>query len=95
MRLRAGEPVPTLTIAQVQRQLGEVAAVEGRQARKRKLDLLRDLLARATSLEAKYLAKILIREMRHGMSEGVMLEAIAPCHRTADWGSAPRQHDAR
>ena len=77
MRLRADEPVPTLTIAQVQRQLGEVAAVEGRQARKRKLDLLRDLLTRATSLEAKYLAKILIREMRHGMSEGVMLEAIA------------------
>jgi len=77
MRLRADEPAPTLTIAQVERQLGEVAAVEGRQARRRKLDLLRDLLTRATSLEAKYLAKILIREMRHGMSEGVMLEAIA------------------
>ncbi len=77
MRLRSEEPEPTLTIAEVERQLREIAAVEGRQARKRKLDMLRDLLLRATSLEAKYLAKILIREMRHGMSEGVMLEAIA------------------
>jgi DNA ligase 1 len=77
MRLRSGEPAPTLTIAEVEQQLREIAAVEGRQARKRKLDALRDLLVRATSLEAKYLAKILIREMRHGMSEGVMLDAIA------------------
>jgi ATP-dependent DNA ligase len=77
MRLRIEEPAPTLTVAEVERQLREIATVEGRHARKRKLDLLRDLLMRATSLEAKYLAKILIREMRHGMSEGVMLEAIA------------------
>ncbi len=77
MRLRAEEPAPTLTVAEVERQLREIAAVEGRHARKRKLDLLRDLLIRASALEAKYLAKILIREMRHGMSEGVMLEAIA------------------
>jgi DNA ligase-1 len=76
MRLRSQEPSPTLTIAEVERQLREIAAVEGRQARRRKLDLLHDLLVRATSLEAKYLAKVLIREMRHGMSEGVMLEAI-------------------
>src|SRR5580693_294775 len=77
MRLRTEEPAPTLTVAEVDRQLREIAAVEGRHARKRKLDLLRDLLMRSTSLEAKYLAKILIREMRHGMSEGVMLEALA------------------
>jgi DNA ligase-1 len=77
MRLRGEEPPPTLTIAEVERQLREIAAVEGRQARKRKLDLLRELLLRATALEARYLAKILIREMRHGMSEGVMLEALA------------------
>ncbi len=77
MRLRPDEPEPTLTIAEVEGQLREIAAVEGRQARKRKLDLLRALLVRATSLEGKYLAKILIREMRHGMSEGVMLDAIA------------------
>src|SRR5271155_2413444 len=77
MRLRTDEPAPTLTIAEVEHQLREIAVVEGRQARRRKLDLLRSLLLCATALEAKYLAKILIREMRHGMSEGMMLEAIA------------------
>jgi DNA ligase-1 len=77
MRLRAEEPAPTLTVAEVECQLRDIAAIEGRHARQRKLDLLRGLLLRATALEAKYLAKILIREMRHGMSEGVMLDAIA------------------
>src|SRR5207248_5752119 len=61
----------------VNHQLAEIAEVEGRNSRRRKLDALRDLFARATALEAMYLAKIIIREMRHGMSEGVMLEAIA------------------
>lgn len=77
MRLRTDEPAPTLTIAEVERQLREIATVEGRHARRRKLDLLRSLLICATPLEAKYLAKIVIREMRHGMSEGIILEAIA------------------
>lgn len=77
MRLRASEPPPTLTIAEVDRRFTAIAAIEGRQSRARKLDALRELLALATSLEAKYLAKILIREMRHGVSEGMMLEAIA------------------
>lgn len=68
---------PTLTIAEVDRSLGEIAAIEGRNSRARKLDALRRLFERATPLEAKYLAKILIGEMRHGLSEGLMLEAIA------------------
>jgi len=77
MRLRASEPEPTLTIAEVDRRFTAIAAIEGRQSRGRKLAALGELLALATALEAKYLAKILIREMRHGVSEGMMLEAIA------------------
>ncbi len=77
MRLRGNEPEPTLTIAEADRRFTAIAAIEGRQSRTRKLGALRELLALATSLEAKYLAKILIREMRHGVSEGLMLEAIA------------------
>ena len=38
---------------------------------------LRGLLERATPLEVKYLVKILLREMRHGVSEGIALEGIA------------------
>ncbi|MEA2649528.1 MAG: ligase 1 [Candidatus Binataceae bacterium] len=77
LRLRAAEPEPTLTLTEVERRFAEIAGIEGRNSRRGKLDALRELFERATTLEGKYLAKILIREMRHGMSEGLMLEAIA------------------
>lgn len=77
LKLRADTPEPTLTIAEVERKFAEIAAIEGRNSRRLKFDALRDLLLRATPLEGKFLAKILIGEMRHGMSEGLMLEALA------------------
>jgi len=77
LRLRTTEPEPTLTLAEVERRFAEIAGIEGRNSRRRKLDALREMFERANTLEGKYLAKILIREMRHGMSEGLMLEAIA------------------
>ncbi len=77
LRLRSAEPEPTLTIAEIDRAFHEIAAIEGRHARNRKLEALRVLFERSSALEGKYLAKILIREMRHGVSEGMMLEAIA------------------
>jgi DNA ligase-1 len=77
LKHRAADPPPTLTIRQLNECFAAIAATEGRHARKRKLDALRELFERASALEAKYIAKILIREMRHGMSEGLMLEAIA------------------
>jgi DNA ligase-1 len=77
LKLRPADPEPSLTIREVSQRLAEIAAIEGRHARRRKLEALRELLQRASALEGKYLAKILIREMRHGMSEGLMLEAIA------------------
>lgn len=77
LRLRSVEPEPSLTIAVVANRFREIAMVEGRDSRRRKVDALRDLFERATALEGKYLAKIIIGEMRHGMSEGLMLEAIA------------------
>jgi DNA ligase-1 len=77
LRSRSPDPDPTLTILGVGRRIGEIAEIEGRNSRGRKLAVLRDLFAQANALEGKYLAKILIGEMRHGMSEGLMLEAIA------------------
>lgn len=77
LRLRPDDPEPTLTIAEVARRCAEIAAFEGRNSRRLKLDALRDLFTRASALEGKYLTKILIGEMRHGLSEGLMLEAIA------------------
>ncbi|HXN86213.1 MAG TPA: hypothetical protein VN867_09080, partial [Candidatus Binataceae bacterium] len=77
LKLRAAEPEPSLTIAEVAAKFTEVADIEGRNSRARKFAELRSLFERASALEGKYLAKILIREMRHGMSDGIMLEAIA------------------
>lgn len=77
LRLRPGEPEPSLTITDVDRSFREIAEIEGRRARARKLETLHTLFARASNLEAKFIAKILVREMRHGVSEGIMLEAIA------------------
>jgi DNA ligase-1 len=77
LRLREEEVPPTLTLREVQQCLEEIARIEGRDSRRRKLELLRALFQRASALEGKYLTKIVIGEMRHGMSEGLMLEAIA------------------
>ena len=77
LKRRSADPEPTLTIAELDRKFHEIAEIEGRQSRGRKLTALRELFERASALEAKYIAKILIREMRHGVSEGMMLEAIA------------------
>jgi len=77
MRMRREEPAPTLTLTEVARTFEGIAEVEGRGARKRKLEGLATLFALMTPLEAKYAAKVLIGEMRHGMSEGLMLEALA------------------
>jgi DNA ligase 1 len=77
LKMRASEPEPTLTIREVAAKFAEIADIEGARSRARKLAELTSMFERATALEGKYLTKILIREMRHGMSEGLMLEAIA------------------
>jgi DNA ligase-1 len=77
LRRRDADPEPTLTISDVDRAFREIAATEGRHARARKLEALHGLLEQASALEGKYIAKILIREMRHGVSEGLMIDAIA------------------
>ncbi len=77
LRLRSADPEPTLTISEVDRAFREIADIEGRHARVRKLEALRALLERASAMEGKFVTKILIREMRHGVSEGLMIDAIA------------------
>ncbi|MGA2410977.1 MAG: ATP-dependent DNA ligase [Candidatus Binataceae bacterium] len=77
LRLRSFDPAPSLTLTEVFEMLAAIAQIEGRGSRRAKLNTLRELFERASTLEGKYLAKILIGEMRHGISEGLMLEAIA------------------
>ena len=68
---------PSLTILDVFHTLEEIAATAGRGSRAQKEALLLSLFERATPVEAKTLSKIIYREMRHGVSEGLMLEGIA------------------
>lgn len=68
---------PALTIADVFHSFEEIAATSGRGSRARKEALLRGLFERASSLEAKHLSKIIYGEMRHGVSEGLMMDGIA------------------
>jgi DNA ligase 1 len=68
---------PPLTILEVYRTFEEIAETAGRGSVARKEALLRGLFERATPVEAKYLAKVIYQEMRHGVSEGIMLDGIA------------------
>jgi len=61
-----------LELLEVSETLEKIASATGAGARERKLRLLQGLLARATPLEAKYLIKIIIGEMRTGFQDGMM-----------------------
>ncbi|MEO8601726.1 MAG: ATP-dependent DNA ligase [bacterium] len=66
-----------LTLRGVRDAFVAIAALRGGCSRQARVDGLAALLKRATPLEAKYLAKIVVGEMRHGVQEGIVLEALA------------------
>ena len=74
---RQSRSAPPLTISEVFHTFTEIAESSGKGSRARKEVLLRDMLARANPIEAKYLVKIIHQEMRHGVNEGIMLDGIA------------------
>jgi len=68
---------PTLTLAEVETSLTAIAAARGTQA---KLHPLLSLLARATEIEAKYLIKLALGDMRTGVRESLIEDAIAAAY---------------
>ncbi len=66
-----------LTILEVKRYFDEISSAEGAGSRQKKESLLLSLLGNASSLEARYIIKMIFGEMEHGVSEGLMIEAIA------------------
>jgi len=66
-----------LTILEVRRVLEAIAEAAGEGSRERKERLVEGLLSRASPLEAKYLIKIMIGEMRTGFQEGLMELAVS------------------
>jgi DNA ligase-1 len=73
-KLLKDEPITCREVAEA---LQQIAEFTGAGARVKKERLLESLLGRVSPLEAKYLVKNLLGEMRHGFGEGLMEEALA------------------
>jgi DNA ligase-1 len=71
---RAGQG---LGVLEVSKSFREIAAARGAAA---KTAMVRDLLSRATPLEAKYIVKIITGDLRIGLKESLVEEAIAKAY---------------
>jgi len=72
----AGERA-SLTLGEVADRLAQLAAVSGSGSQETKLDILFDLFNRSEPQEARYLARLVLSEMRIGVGEGTLRDAIA------------------
>ena len=66
-----------LTVAEVDGDLRELAAAEGAGSQDTKTDLLFGLFNRASATEARYLARLVLGEMRIGVGGGTVRDAVA------------------
>jgi DNA ligase 1 len=67
----------SIEILEVDRTLNELAAVQGPGSERRRRELLKNLLTRATADEQQFITRLLIGELRQGALEGIMLDALA------------------
>lgn len=67
----------SLGILEVYEYFIKIAASHGKGSKKGKEDLFRELLFRTDPIEAKFIVKSVLGEMRHGVGEGLMLDGIA------------------
>ncbi len=66
-----------LTVAEVRRSLEAIAETIGWGSKEKKERIIETLLSLASPIEAKYLVKIFVGEMRTGFHEGLMEQAIS------------------
>jgi DNA ligase-1 len=66
-----------LTVADVDSQLRDLAAADGAGSHDRKVEALFGLFNRADPLAARYLARLVLSEMRIGVGDGTVRDAIA------------------
>ena len=67
---------PVLTIQRVLTGLQKMESITGAKAQGRKIDILTELLSSADKTEAKFLIRTVIGQLRMGISEGLVKEAI-------------------
>jgi DNA ligase-1 len=66
-----------LTIGDVYRECEAIATAEGKKSQREKLLAVRKLFANATPLEGRYLARLILGELRIGIGEGNVRDAVA------------------
>ncbi len=69
--------IATLSTAEVNRRLTELAAIRGAGSAARRAAALEELFALATADEQEFLRRLLIGELRQGALAGIMVDAIA------------------
>jgi DNA ligase-1 len=67
----------TLSIAEVDQRLTELAAIRGGGSAARRAEVLKELFSRATAAEQQFLLRLLIGELRQGALAGIMIDVIA------------------
>lgn len=65
-----------LSLAQVFEELRKIAEFEGSKSQEKKLQIIEHLLSSAEPREAKYIIKTILEELRTGVGEGVLRDAI-------------------
>ena len=68
---------PALTIKEVYEEFVRISEIKGDFSKEEKEKILTDILERANPLEAKYIVKSIIGEMRHGVKEGLLIESLS------------------
>jgi DNA ligase-1 len=83
LRQAIGDPAESagLSVLEVNGFLDSIATTQGAGADRRRRELLRELMAKATGPEQRFLMGLLTGELRQGALEGIMLEAIARASR--------------
>ncbi|MCK6549816.1 ATP-dependent DNA ligase [Myxococcota bacterium] len=67
----------TLTVPEVDAALSEIADTSGRGANERRIAKLSAVFRRATEAEGRFLAKLIVGELRQGALESLVVEALA------------------
>ena len=66
-----------LTIEKVHSNLVKIANISGNRAQNWKMEILRELFSSASPVEAKYITRTVLEELRVGVGEGTIRDAIA------------------
>jgi DNA ligase-1 len=74
LETRREESAPLITLAETEALIARLSEMKGT---KNKKTLLTDVLKGATALEAKYLVKLLVGDLRIGLKEGLVEDAVA------------------